>query len=108
MKLGLWGAAQRKTQQQRLFPRTLTQFLVTVAFRADLFLAVSLSRVSPEHLGDGEHEGIVEYDAQGPGQKVRPELARQRPEQEEPGALLLLQLPQELSLVGQSAPEGGA
>lgn len=62
-------------------------------------------RVSPEHLRDGEHEGIVEYDAQGPGQKVRTELPRQRPEQEETRALLLLQLPQELSLVWQSASE---
>lgn len=62
--------------------------------------------VSPEHLRDGKHEGIVEYDTQGPAQKVRPEFTRKRPEQEETGALLLLQLPQELSLVRQSASEG--
>lgn len=62
-------------------------------------------RVSPEHLRDGKHEGIVEYDAQGPGQKVRAEFPRQRPEQEETGALLLLKLPQELRLVWQSASE---
>ncbi|TNN45538.1 hypothetical protein EYF80_044264 [Liparis tanakae] len=59
----------------------------------------------PEHLGDGEHEGVVEYDAQGTGQKVKAELARQCPEQEEAGALLLLQLPEELRLVWQPFPK---
>lgn len=53
----------------------------------------------PQHLGDGEHEGIVEYNIQGAGQKVRTELACHRPEQEKAGALLLLQLPEELRLV---------
>lgn len=60
----------------------------------------------PQHLRDGKHEGIVEYDTQGAGQEVRAKLARQRSEQEEPRALLLLQLPEELSLVWQSAPQG--
>lgn len=60
-------------------------------------------RVSPEHLRDGKHEGVMEDDAQGSSQKVRTKLARQSPEQEEAGALLLLQFPQELRLVWQSA-----
>lgn len=47
----------------------------------------------------------MEYDTQGAGQKVWTKLACQRPEQEEARALLLLQLPQELSLVWQSAPQ---
>lgn len=34
------------------------------------------SEVLPKHLRDGEHEGIVEYDAQSPSQEVWPELAR--------------------------------
>lgn len=41
----------------------------------------------------------MEDDTQGASQKVWAKLARQRPEQEEPRALLLLQLPQELRLV---------
>lgn len=67
--------------------------------------ALSPLCVLPEHLGDGKHEAIVEYDAQGAGEEVRAELACQRPEQEEARALLLLQLPEELSLVWQSAPQ---
>ena len=63
---------------------------------------------SPQNLRDGEHEGVVEHDAQRPGQEVRAELARQRPEQEEPGALLPLQLPEQLGLVGQLGPQSGA
>lgn len=62
-----------------------------------------LSVVSPEHLRYGKHEGVVEDNAQGSSQKVRTKLARQRPQQEEARALLLLQLPQELRLVWQSA-----
>lgn len=61
--------------------------------------------VVPQHLGDGEHEGIVEYDTHGTGQEVWTEIASQSPEQEEPRALLLLQLPEDLSLVWQSAPQ---
>lgn len=41
------------------------------------------AKALPEHLRDGKHEGIVEYDTQGPGQKVRTEFPRERPEQEE-------------------------
>lgn len=59
--------------------------------------------VSPKHLRYSEHEGVVEDDAQGSSQKVRTKLARQCPEQEKAGALLLLQLPQKLCLVWQSA-----
>lgn len=64
---------------------------------------MQLSVVSPEHLRYGKHEGVVEDNAQGSSQKVRTKLARQRPKQEEARALLLLQLPQELRLVWQSA-----
>lgn len=64
---------------------------------------MQLSVVSPEHLRYGKHEGVVEDNAQGSSQKVRTKLARQCPKQEEARALLLLQLPQELRLVWQSA-----
>lgn len=47
----------------------------------------------------------MEYDTQGTSQEVWTKLASQCPEQEEPRALLLLQLPEELSLVWQSAPQ---
>lgn len=59
--------------------------------------------VSPQHLRYGKHEGVMEDDAQGSSQKVRTKLSRQRPEQEKARALLLLQLPQKLCLVWESA-----
>lgn len=89
------------SQHWQITPR----LLVAVMLRADFSLGTLVLQVSPEHLGDGEHEGIMEDDTQGAGQKVRAKLARQCPEQEEAGALLLLQLPEELSLVLQSAPQ---
>lgn len=71
--------------------------------RADL--ESLLLQVLPKHLGNGEHEGVMEYDTQGTGQEVWAELACQSSEQEETRALLFLQLPEELSLVWQSAPQ---
>lgn len=73
--------------------------------RANLGCGGLSFQVLPQHLWDGEHEGIMEYDTHGSGQEVWTEIACQRPEQEEPRALLLLQLPEELSLVWQSAPQ---
>lgn len=72
----------------------------------DVCGAESELHFSPEHLRDGKHEGVVEYDTQRPGQEVGAEFTRERPQQEEAGALLLLQLPQELGLVRQSASQG--
>ena len=82
-------------------PPLLTHVVVCVA----LPLGFPLS--SPQNLWDGKHEGVVEHDAQRDSQEVRAKLARQRPEQEEPGALLPLQLPEELRLVGQLGPQRG-
>lgn len=101
MKLG-WDTANISTLSSHA---TATHCQIALMLRADKCLRALFFQVLPKHLRDSEHESIVEDDTQGTGQEVRTKLARQRSEQKESRALLLLQLPEKLSLVWQSAAQ---
>lgn len=123
MPFGLWEAkcCQRyiwQTQQHNLPPHIMTQFTCTQQPSFETFywcfhlgdkMFKSLLNhgfwILPQHLRDGEHEGIMEYDAQGASQEVWTKLSCKGPEKEETGALLLLQLSEELGLIWQSTSQ---
>lgn len=66
----------------------------------------SKSSLGPQQLRDGEHEGVMDDQAQCSWQEVRAERVGQRTQQEEPGALLLTQFLQELRLLRDPAAQG--
>lgn len=62
--------------------------------------------LGPEQLRDGEHEGIVDEEAERSRQEVRAERFGQRAQQDEPGTLLLTQFLQKLRLLRDPAAQG--